>query len=470
MCTEDHWLVLDLKHMYNIKKIRGRSNTGGDPTSVDIYISDDTSNWGSAVYSGITTWQDTTSWAEVDITDTIGRYINISITSTESGGGNDYLEFGGIPTPMTILDVYGERMATETYYFDSLDTGGQAYVWETNPSYMIDGNTSTYASTTINDDLEKITGNTCSGTDLGPISQVKLRAYGYYSSNQQDIILEPVFGGSYPGDRYFCQITDSAGWSSWLDITDDVVAPPTWTWSDVASLDCNVYAGNGCLPFTLYCSKVEMCVIYKTIPKISNPSPADGSIGVSINPTLSITVADPEGDAMNITWLSNSSSSWQVYGTNISVNNGTYYQVFSNATVNGQWWYWKVNVSDTTSSYHLSDVYKFYTGYQSKIKNTGSTDIKGYLLMQVQYYNGTSEEWVIADNTVNETNPRTINDGEQLALDNIFNGLVDTSDLSDYGNGTYRVYAAFRDPNGNILIGDDEAEMVATYEFTVTFK
>jgi len=470
MCTEDHWLVLDLKHTYNIKKIRGRSNTGGDPTSVDIYISDDTSDWGNAVYSGITTWQDTASWAEVDILDTVGRYINISITSTEGGGGSDYLEFGGVPTPMTILDVYGERMATEIYYFDSLDTDGQEYNWENNPTYMVDGSISTYTSTNINDDLEKLTGNTCSGTNLGSISQVEIRAYGYYTNDQRDIILEPVFGGSNAGDRYFCQITNSAGWSSWLDVTDDAVAPPTWEWSDVAGLDCNVHASNGGMPFTLYCSKVEIRVRYRTTPGISNPSPADGSTDVSINPTLGITVSDPEGDAINITWLSNSSGSWQVFGTNNSVNNGTYYKVFSNATVNGQWWYWKVNVSDTTSSYNISDVYMFYTGSQSKIKNTDSTDIKGYMLMQVQYYNGTSEEWVIADNTVNETNPRTINNGEQLALDNIFNGLVNTSDLSDYGNGTYRAYVAFRDPNGNILIGDDETELVATYEFTVTFE
>jgi len=46
---------------------------------------------------------------------------------------------------------------------------------------------------------------------------------------------------------------------------------------------------------------------------------------------------------------------------------------------------------------------------------------------------------------------KTINSsGPPLALDQFFNGEVDTNDLS-YGNGTYRVYAAFRDPYGNIL-------------------
>ena len=187
---------------------------------------------------------------------------------------------------------------------------------------------------------------------------------------------------------------------------------------------------------------------------------------------------------MNITWLSNSSwpsnssgggSSWVEFGTNNSVGNGTYHQVFANATENGKWWYWKVNVSDE-DGYTESDVFSFYTGYQSKIENIGSTDIKGYLLMQVQFYNGTLDEWVVADDTVNETSPRTITGvaglarGNILALDTIFNGLVNTDNLSGFGNGTYRVYAAFRDPDGNVLVCDDETEMIATYEFTVTYN
>jgi hypothetical protein len=74
------------------------------------------------------------------------------------------------------------------------------------------------------------------------------------------------------------------------------------------------------------------------------------------------------------------------------------------------------------------------------------------------------------DDTINETTQRTINSGEKLGLDTVFNGLVDTQDLSDYGNGTYRIYAAFRDSDGNVLVCDDETELVATHEFTITFE
>jgi len=110
-------------------------------------------------------------------------------------------------------------------------------------------------------------------------------------------------------------------------------------------------------------------------------------------------------------------------------------------------------------------------GNQSKIKNTGSTDIKGYLLMQVQYHNSTwpSGVWVVADDTINETTTRTITSGNLLALDTIFNNKVYTTNLiKSYGTGLYRVYAAFRDPHGDVLQCDNGVLLEANHEFTIT--
>ena len=104
---------------------------------------------------------------------------------------------------------------------------------------------------------------------------------------------------------------------------------------------------------------------------------------------------------------------------------------------------------------------------QSKIKNTGSTNIKGYLLIQVQFYNSTQGKWLVDNDTINETTTRTITSGNQLALDTIFNGLVRASDLT-HGTGIYRVYAAFRDPEGNILKTDSEVELKAWWQFSKT--
>jgi nitrous oxidase accessory protein NosD len=104
---------------------------------------------------------------------------------------------------------------------------------------------------------------------------------------------------------------------------------------------------------------------------------------------------------------------------------------------------------------------------QSKIKNTGSKNIKGYLLMQVQYYNTSNSTWVVDNDTVNETTPRTIDAGGQIGLDTIFDNHINTWNLS-HGNGTYRVYAAFRDPDGNVLQINDSSFLNASYEFNVS--
>ena len=102
--------------------------------------------------------------------------------------------------------------------------------------------------------------------------------------------------------------------------------------------------------------------------------------------------------------------------------------------------------------------------------NDKSIGEKQYSLgIQVQYYNETLENWVVDNDTVNETTPRTINTGSQLALDTIFNGLVQASDLT-HGTGTYRIYTAFRDPEGNILRTNDDDDMYleAWWQFSKT--
>jgi hypothetical protein len=363
-----------------------------------------------------------------------------------------------------------------TYFFNSYNT---SEAWASNPGYMVDGSTSNYASTTSVGDVELCSDNNCSGADLGTISKVELRVCSYFSVYPCDTILRPVFNGTSDGNNITYQNPPYSGiWSPWFDITNDPSAPQSWSWSDVEGLDVDVEAGPGMPGFTLFCSRLEVRVTYapEYSPEISDLFPSDGSVGVSICPVLNITVSDLNGDNMNITWLSNSSGSWVAFGSNNSVGNGTYHQTMSNVSVNGQWWYWKVNVTDGTDSVE-SSVFSFYTGFQSKIVNTGSTSIKGFLLIQVHFYNETSQSWVVADDTVNDSCLRTIfweepagEPGQNiLGLDTIFNGNVNTSSLlSGFGNGSYRVYAAFCDPDGDVLVCDDETLMSDTYEFSLT--
>jgi hypothetical protein len=358
-------------------------------------------------------------------------------------------------------EIYWYDACKISYYYDSYDT---MLAWATNPAYMVDGNTANYSSTTIDRDVEICNGNTCSGDDYGTISKVEIRAFGKYSGSGvppvHDIVLKAL-----GGNHYYSPGTTGA-WSSWYDITNNPGAEETWTWDNVNNLTVEVESsimGS----YTMYCSKIEVQVTYNINPTVYDPYPTNGANGITITPVLNISVNDADGDTMDITWLSNSSGSWQVFGTNNSVTNGTYHQTFSNATVNGQWWYWKVNVSDGMD-YVESNVFSFYTGYQSKIENLGSTNISGYLSFEVHYYNDTSEEWEI-DLSYIEPEPRVIKSGEQLGLDTIFNGYLNTSDLS-MGNGTYRIYVAFMDNEWNILKIDNGTELIATYEFEVTFE
>jgi len=136
-----------------------------------------------------------------------------------------------------------------------------------------------------------------------------------------------------------------------------------------------------------------------------------------------------------------------------------YYEFYSIGKISG--------ASDETSPLTADARCSFRN--QSKIVNTGSTNISGYLLIQIQYYNTTSTDWDVADDTINETTPRTIDAGANLALDTIFNGEVNTNSLSSFGSGLYRIYTAFRDPEGNVLVCDDENKLEATHQFTITF-
>jgi peptidase M28-like protein/PKD domain-containing protein len=356
-----------------------------------------------------------------------------------------------------------------TYYFNHYDSNE---AWTTNPSSMVNGNDSSYTSTTSDGDIEFCDGNNCSGSDLGIISKVEIRVKGYRYYNGS-IKLRPVFR-SGDGDNHGFSLSSQGGWSQWYDITSDTNAPGSWTWADVRSLRCDVEASiiiSGLPPSIVYCSQVEVQVTYlvPAPPSIYNIIPINGSNKVKITPVLSISVLDENNDVMNITWSSNSSGSWEVFGTNNSVYGGTYRQTFANATENGKWWYWKVNVSDG-SNYTESGVLKFYTGVQSKISNTGNTNISGYLHVYIEYYNASSGNFSF-DRDVLYT-PVVINSSEELGIDTLFNGLLNTDDLI-HGNGTYYVYAKLEDPYSNVLIScfeDGKAKyMEASWKFTVTY-
>ena len=106
---EAHWFILDLGATYTILYVKGRSKSTDDPIDVDIYVSDDKENWGSAVATGISTWQDTSAWVEIDSTDKDGRYIKVIINDTEDA--SNYIAWGLFSVD-TIFDVYADVAST----------------------------------------------------------------------------------------------------------------------------------------------------------------------------------------------------------------------------------------------------------------------------------------------------------------------------------------------------------------------
>jgi len=100
------------------------------------------------------------------------------------------------------------------------------------------------------------------------------------------------------------------------------------------------------------------------LSEISSPSPANESTDIALEPTLSITVNDHDGDSMDVSWYWGTTASCSNYiMTNNSVNNGTYIFSDSNNDANfssyGTKYYWKIIVNDGNDT--NESVYQFTT-------------------------------------------------------------------------------------------------------------
>lgn len=111
-------------------------------------------------------------------------------------------------------------MSEIIYEFTSL--GYPAQWWD--DANIIDGVETSYAYATGDEAVENLDGNECVGTDLGTISKVELRFYGYGDADDE-VILTPVFGGSDDGDDHEVVPGVTAGWKAWQDITSDTNSP-----------------------------------------------------------------------------------------------------------------------------------------------------------------------------------------------------------------------------------------------------
>ena len=83
-----------------------------------------------------------------------------------------------------------------------------------------------------------------------------------------------------------------------------------------------------------------------TAPAVGTPSPVTDATDQELNPNVGITISDANGHTMNVTFMTNTSGSWQTISSNTSVTNGTYGNIttqFHNCST--KYW-WRTSVTD----------------------------------------------------------------------------------------------------------------------------
>ena len=93
--------------------------------------------------------------------------------------------------------------------------------------------------------------------------------------------------------------------------------------------------------------------------------PVNEDTGIEINPTLNVTLTDPDGDTMNITFINASDDS--VIGIDTAVANGSYATYQWSGLSYGTTYNWYVNITDGTDT-TTSSTYSFTTNYLPTIQ------------------------------------------------------------------------------------------------------
>lgn len=143
-------------------------------------------------------------------------------------------------------------------------------------------------------------------------------------------------------------------------------------------------------------------------PTITSIWPSDGATNVDpqLNPftfeenkvVCNVSVEDPDGDSMDVTFATNATGSWINMQTNSSVGNGTYRWHFSDCDTAGTQYWWRVYVNDSTTN--VSETYSFTTvgpadiKIQNSVDNQDFIDLKKGEHLNLTVYVDTNEMWI----------------------------------------------------------------------------
>jgi hypothetical protein len=166
-------------------------------------------------------------------------------------------------------------------------------------------------------------------------------------------------------------VTSSTGYNMTLDVaTPTIVVNLQGTTSYCIREDWNDYLGadpNGGGTYDNYFhieaeDDITLWITYSQneASTLSGEGPANGSTGVSLNPTVNVTVNDLEGDAMNLSFYTNATGSWGWIGSHNSTTNGSKSNSTSVFTSYNTKYWWTANLTDGED--WTNATYNFTTG------------------------------------------------------------------------------------------------------------
>ena len=334
---------------------------------------------------------------------------------------------------VTIPQVEAYETHNEFFYFNTYDTRNQ---WETFPALMVDGTTTFFASTTINGDDEIVNNNNCSGSGIGNVLYVYIRAYAYEQQTNPSGYLGLIpRTASGDGNSHNYKMTTSASWSQWFDITNDTNMPSDWTFIDIRNLDCHVLAiGVNAVPSnTHYCAKVEIKIfVENNAPDIINITPSNYQNCWNTTDNISFKLVDMENDSIdyNTSVYKMPDNTLVFYQNNTGISNNTVISMdLSSNLTNGTIYKWVINATDT-------EISSSNTTYFGTVCNYTCPDDKS------MYENGTVNLSLNYGSWVNLTWHSWFNDSATDTLETILainDQYINTSGVcaDDSFNGTF---------------------------------
>lgn len=294
------YFILDLGSSYFfIEKVRGRSNKGGDGRGfvedINIYISDNTSDWGTAVATGLE-FEDSNEWIYYNITPKQGRYIKVDCTNVNGINWGYYDREVFYP----IFDVNGDYPAVNAPpVLENPSPTNDSTAVQRQPTLSIN------ASDDENDNMTIHWYTNASGSweEIGTNTSV---SDGQYTCSNTSL---------------FNQFNTTYYWQVRAE--------------DHATADFDEKWTNETYHFT-----TEL----NNFPDVTNPSPADEATDVDPGPTLSIDVNDSDAHQMNITFYN--ADTWDSLVSRYNENNGTYSYSWLSASSYSTTYTWSVNVTD----------------------------------------------------------------------------------------------------------------------------